>query len=201
MILIGLSVYTVTTALLVQLVYDVKLHRPVRLLRYVRPAMRSVIPLTLSCIAFIALLLAIISPIELFDFSVWTMLVIVFPAIAVIVLFLGAVFCVTAPAIAIERAGWKGLGRSASLTRSYRLPISGALFLMSVIYFLISTAGSMALVMGMPNDYYSFGPLLMVSLPTTIATVLLAILTSLIYARLRELKEGVSVDHLANVFE
>ncbi|WP_428648947.1 hypothetical protein [Roseibium sp.] len=197
----GLAVYALTTALLIQLVYDVKLRRPVRLRRYPGPALRATVPIVLSCIVVIALLAAIVYPIEIFDFSGTILLMIVLPTTLLIVLLVCTAFSLTPPAIVIERAGFRGLGRSIFLTRNYRLPIAGALFLMSIIYFFISTAQTLAIILGGFVESGEFALLMMVALPATIATVLLAILTSLIYARLRELKEGVSVDHLANVFE
>ena len=45
--LVDLVVYSVTTALLVQLAYDAKLNRPIKIGKYLRPALASIVPIAI----------------------------------------------------------------------------------------------------------------------------------------------------------
>jgi len=182
--LINMVVYAITTALLVQLAYDAKLSRPIKIGRYISPALSAAVPLSILTIV------------------VTILLVIGFMLLIVPGLWVYAVFSVLAPVIVIERVGFGGMGRSASLTKEYRWPIVGALILAFLLVMilqifamfvvgLIATAGTVGIVISV---------LLLVAI-STLGAGYLSILVSLIYARLREIKEGVSVDQIAAVFD
>ncbi|TYC70094.1 hypothetical protein FMN63_09310 [Stappia sp. BW2] len=183
-VLVSMVVYSITTALLVQLAYDAKLSRPVRLGRYFGPALSTVVPLAILTIV-VTILVGI------------GMAFLVIPG-----LWVYAVFAVMAPAVVIERAGFGGLSRSKYLTKEYRWPIAGALVLAIIcasilnlvalfVVGLIAAAGSIGMVIGV----------VLFAAISTVGAGFLSILVALIYARLREIKEGVSVDQIAAVFD
>jgi len=182
---IDIVVYSVTTALVIQLAYDAKLSRPIRIGRYFGPALSAIVPLVV--LSLVAGILATIGFVALIVPGIW----------------IYAVFAVVAPAVVIEGAGFGGLGRSAVLTKEYRWPIVGAFvlaFLVAIVVsavaiLLASLATSIGGVSGMIIAVILFTAL------STMSTGLISIVISLIYARLREIKEGVSVDQIATVFD
>jgi len=181
---INMVVYAITTALLVQLAYDAKLSRPIRIGRYISPALGAAVPLAILTIV------------------VTVLLVIGFMLLIVPGLWVYAVFSVLAPVIVIERAGFGGMGRSASLTKEYRWPIVGALILAFILVMILQVVAMF--VVGMIAMAGTVGMIISVILLVAISTLgagYLSILVSLIYARLREIKEGVSVDQIASVFD
>lgn len=97
------------------------------------------------------------------------------------------------PAIVFENAGWKGLTRAQELTAGYRWPLVGAVVLMGlVIVAMILFLSPLALMGG--------GGLVTVLFEGVISGLyyaLLAIFTALIYARLREIKEGMTTADIA----
>ena len=110
--IVNMVIYSITTALLVQLAYDTKLQRPVQIGRYFGPALSAVIPLAI--LSIVATTLAAIAAMAFIVPGLWV----------------AAVFSVLAPAIVIERVGFGGLSRSAALTKEFRWPIVGAMLLM-----------------------------------------------------------------------
>ena len=182
-ILISVVVYGITTALLVQLAYDAKLGRPIELGRYLGPALAAVVP-----IVVLGLVVGVLFMIGLTLF--------VIPG-----LWIYAVFSVLAPVIVIERAGFGALGRSAALTKEYRWPIVGALVLLILISIAINViAGFVINILSVIIGSIVLDVILSAAL-STIGAALGSIMVALIYARLREIKEGVSVDQIASVFD
>lgn len=182
-ILISIVVYGITTALLIQLAYDAKLGRPIQLGRYFGPAMAALVPLVvLGLVVGILFMLGLIA--------------LVIPG-----LWVYAVFAVVAPAVIIENAGFKAMSRSRELTKEYRWPIVGAIVLLMIISILINIVAEF--LTGIISAI--FGSLILdIILSAAISTIgagLGSILVALIYARLREIKEGVSVGQIAAVFD
>lgn len=174
--------YNITAALLVQLAYDAKLQRPVRFGRYILPTLTAILPIVLTGIA--------------------VTLLVVFASLALLVpgLWVYAVFSVTVPAIVIERVGFGCMSRSASLTKEYRWPIAGLLLLM--VLFTSGMSFAAPFFSSMAYDAGGLaGAIVFYLLVTTIATGLASLPLALIYARLREIKEGISVDQIASVFD
>lgn len=183
--LVQMVIYAVMTALLVQLAYDAKLDRPARLGRYFGPAMRAAIPI--AVLSVVAVLLTMIGMIALIVPGLW----------------IYAVFSVMAPAVTIEGSGFGGLGRSAALTKGYRWPILGALVLSAIVGILVNlvatfVVGMVAVAAG------GFGMLAGVVLYAAMMALgygFSSIVIALIYARLREIKEGIGIDRIVSVFE
>ena len=170
-----------------QFSYDAKLGRPYDLGRYVRSSVSAVpVIVILTLISSIVIGLAAV--------------VLILPG-----LWVYAVFSVMVPAVVIERAGFGGLARSTELTKGFRWPILGALILVGLC------TGVLTFVIGFLTGYIGssiagsvIGTVVMVlgvSALTAVSYGLSGIAVALIYARLREIKEGLSVDQIAAVFD
>lgn len=178
--LIQMVVYGLAVALLVQLAYAAKLGRAINIGAYIGPAFAAA-----PAIVVLSIVAAILFAIGL--------LALIIPG-----LWLYAVFFVMAPAVAIERVGFSGLGRSAQLTKEYRWPIVGLLLLLGLIL------GVMSFIAQALTGLFGggFAPALVVQIIISAFTSgISAIAVALTYARLREIKEGVSVDDIVGVFE
>lgn len=175
---VQMVLYGFIIALLTQLAYEAKLGRPVRLGAYFGPALSAVLPIAI--LSLVSITAATIAMIALILPGLWVY----------------AVFYVMAPAVVIEKAGFSGLGRSARLTKNYRWPIVGLFILIAIIFiavgfistFLSGILGSVVL------------GLLVTALINSIGSGIGGIAAALTYARLREIKEGVGVDQIVDVF-
>lgn len=182
-IIISIIVYGITTALLVQLAYDAKLGRQVRLSKYLGPAFAAIIPIVILGLV------------------VGVLFMIGFVLLVIPGLWIYAVFAVVAPAIVIEGAGFGGLGRSAALTKEYRWPIVGSFLLLILIMIVVELVAGF--LIGIVSTIFG-SVILDIVLSAALSTFgagLGSILIALIYARLREIKEGVSVDQIISVFD
>lgn len=182
-----LALYGVSIALLVQLAYDAKLGKTRALPDYFTPALKAALPIAI---------LAIVSGI-LVGFA--------FVALVIPGLWLYAVFSMMAPAVVIDKAGYRALGRSAHLTKGYRWPVLGVILVVGICSGLLSFVamfGFGIFVSLIGSGAFSI-ILTVVAMSAVYALVygLSGVSIALIYARLREIKEGVSVDSLASVFD
>lgn len=180
-LLVQLALYGITIALLVQLAYDTKLGRPVSIGRYFGPALSAAIPITI--LGLVIGVLAGLGTLALLLPGLW----------------IYAVYSVTAPVIVIEKAGFGGMGRSAALTKEYRWPILGAVILVGICSAVINFIG--LYIAGFFGAIGVVALMLVTAALTAVAYGLSGISIALIYARLREIKEGVGVDELASVFD
>lgn len=191
-VVIGNAVFVVALAVMVQAAYDAKLRRSIRTMAYLGGALRQIVPLLLC--SLVVLLLAYVAAILLLVPGLWVL----------------AVFSVVIPVVVIEGRGLASLGRSAALTKGYRWPIVGALILLSLCAMLLSLVLSLVTgVLGVAAMSVSggggglWGTLFATawqSLSTAATFGIPCIGVSLIYARLREIKEGASVESLTEVF-
>lgn len=177
----------VTTALLVQMAYDAKLQRPLKLGQYFGPALSAAVPIAILGIG--AGILTVIGFIALIIPGLW----------------IYAVYSMMPAAVVIEKVGFGGLGRSAALTKDYRWPIVGAFILLVIIGAMIGFVAMFLVGLMLSGTGISGGGLvvavLILALVTTIGAALGSISVALIYARLREIKEGASVRDIASVFD
>lgn len=127
-------------------------------------------------------------------------------------LYLAARYWVMAPAMLVEPAGWRALSRAAALSRSYRWSMVGGMIMLGVASIAIGLAGGALvslLTTGSANIFAAS------TVPTGLMGVLAAVLNSvltaliyalsavfggLLYARLREIKEGIGLESLQEVF-
>ncbi|MEL7105696.1 MAG: hypothetical protein AAGM21_07235 [Pseudomonadota bacterium] len=184
--LIGMVIYGLVTALLVLLAYDAKRGKSNTLGTYFMVALPAVVPIALMMI--VVTILASIGAIALLVGMFWVY----------------AVFYVMAPAAVIERAGFGALGRSAQLTKEYRWPIVGLFIVMIIITLLVQVVagflvGLLATVATSVVGMAVVGVLF--ALLGAIGYAIAGIAIALVYARLREIKEGVAVDDIAKVFD
>lgn len=186
-LVIGMAVYGIIIAMLIQLAYDAKLGRNGSLREYFTSALPP-----LFAIVVLSLVVAILAGLGMI-------------ALVVGGLWVYAVFYVFVPAAVIERTGFGSLGRSAGLTKEYRWPIVGLFLVMAIIIMVISfalTALSTGIIIGGEPSMATFiGLGVVLSAFSGLAYGLSGIATALTYARLREVKEGVAVDQIASVFD
>lgn len=175
----GVTVY----AFLVRYVYDYKTGNPASVTRSVVAAFAVFVPLA-AC-DFLATLVAFLG-----------LMAFILPG-----LYLFALWCVLVPSIVIENSRFQGFNRSAALTRDYRWPCVAAVALLLLTQFSLIwafdtwfgpmlTAGDSWSVAG-----YIVANAALNSLVITIA----AVMFTLIYLRLRDIKEGTA--WLADVFD
>lgn len=170
--------------------YDLKLGRRVRYGFYVKRAL-----VTLPLVILLGLIYYV--------FFLLGLVLLILPG-----LYFAARYYVFIPAILVERAGFSGLSRAAELSRHYRWPIVGAIILYFIVLILVGllmgalNAGAAA---GLLQPGISTASLLLLRLVEFLQTLMQyglgATFTALLYARLREIKEGVGVEDLASVFE
>lgn len=179
-ILITLVGSSIVTALIVRLAYDTKTGHEMRLGEYVSSTLAVLGPLLIcSILATLA-------------FMVGFMLLIV-PGIILMVM-----WSVLTPSIVIDRTGLASFGRSAELTRNYRWACLGALALMILCVIIIGVVFS--LVTGLLSDLGAPIAIGLEALSSGLSMAFTGIFSALLYARLREIKEGTSVEQLAEVF-
>ena len=183
--LVNVLVYGVVIAGLVQLAYDAKLGRPHKIAQYFSAAIATILPnvvqmLIVGILVGIGLVLLVIP-------GIWVM----------------AVFAVVVPALVIERVGFGAMGRSRFLTKDYRWPIFGTYILVWICAMLLNFAAIflVGLFIAGAGTFGLVIAALFQAILFSFSYGLSSIATSLIYARLREIKEGVSVDDLVAVFE
>lgn len=183
--ILQIVMFSIACAFLVQAAYDAKLGRPVRYGAYLAGALRHLLPLILCSIVM------------WIGFAIGFMLLIL-PGI-----WLAGVWAVAVPAIVIEGAGFSALGRSASLTKGYRWPIIGAMILLGLCMMLFSivlvmAAGAIVAAIGGVVGLVAGAILYAVVSAAGYGVFYVGI--ALIYARLREIKEGTGVEELTEVF-
>ena len=113
-------------------------------------------------------------------------------------LWLYGVWCVVVPAIVIERAGFASLGRSAE--RGYRWPCIGTLLLIMVCFLFITVVARMIGNVILGGAMTGFGGVIVNAIAGGLAMGLSGVSVAMIYARLREIKEGTSLEQIVEVF-
>lgn len=185
-VVIDVAISGVMTALLVQMAYDAKLGRPISLRSYITTA-TPVIPQ----IVVLSVLVGVMTLLGVF-------------ALIIGALWVVAVFYVVTPVIVIERGSYGSLARSAELTKEYRWSIVGVCLVFGFFNRLAGRIGDGLF----GSTYFATDQVTTFLLAGTayslligLAYALVGIATALVYARLREIKEGVAVDEIAAVFD
>ena len=175
--------YGMFTAMLVLMAYDAKLGRSRSIGGYLSSALGVLFPVIVMSLV-VALVLSL------------GFLALIIPGI-----WLYGVLAVTVPAIVIERADYGALGRSAALTKEYRWPVIGLLIIIGIIVAVFSgIIGAVVTMLG-SFGFGLAGTIVLTTLLNGLGYGLSSIAAALVYARLREIKEGVHVDQLAAVFD
>ncbi len=123
-------------------------------------------------------------------------------------LYILARFAVLLPVILVSRAGFRALGQTAHLTSDYRWSIVGLYLLFTLTIFLISLIPGIIIFFAQVALLAEGAPGTLVMMALSIVqwalsvaqTTLFAVLNTLLYARLRTIKEGVSTADLSEVF-
>ena len=183
--ILSVIVMNIVTGMITLAALDKWQGRPMTYARYFLMILQNILPLTvLTVVAALALMIGF-----LFFFI---------PG-----LYVSAMFFVLAPSVLVERAGFGGLSRSIDLTREYRWPIIGTMIVMFLVLIVISilfafVAGFFERAMSSEVLFWSakgaelFG--------NTIGYGIAAVFVAMVYARLREIKEGLGVEDLSKVF-
>lgn len=182
-------------ALSVTAAYDAKLGTRFRLGRYVSAGLGQIVPL-LVCWLIIMVLFSLTAPLFVVP-GLWVL----------------SVFSAVVPSIVIERSGFSALGRSIRLTKGYRWPIVGTLVVVGLGAMLLGIVISVAIAVGqfvlsplLTDPGHALGIVVAIaavvvqSLNLAIIYGLPCVAVALIYARLREIKEGTSVESMTEVF-
>lgn len=186
-VLLSWTISGIVTAAIVQMSYDARLNRPVKLGRYVAATIRN-----LPAIVVLSVVASLLSTLGL--------ALLVVPG-----LWLYAVYSVTVPAIVIEGSGFRALGRSAELTRNYRWPIFLALalvllFVVVIMFVVVSVASLNPLAFPASFYIYVYVAPILEAAGSALSYGLVGIAVAMVFARLKEIKEGVGVGDLVEVF-
>lgn len=187
LILIDAVFYGLTTALLVQLAYDAKSGRSHSLGTYIRSAVSAILHIII--LSVVVTVLTYIGALAFVIGAFWVL----------------AVFSVMVPAAVIERSGFGAMRRSATLTKDYRWPIVCAFIVVGVINGLLfgiaEFVAELALLVSPPGvgSLIAYG--VAMSSIAGLGFAYAGIVSAMVYARLREIKEGVDIDQLATVFD
>lgn len=182
---ISLVIYGVVTSLLIQLAYDAQLGRQGNMGSYLKAALPAVLPI--AVLALVVGILGMIGSIVIIG-GLW----------------IYAVFYVVAPVAVIERGGFGSMSRSAELTKEYRWPIVGLFILVAILSIIMQLAGTfiIGLMTGLADGIAGFVILgVIYALFTGVVYGFGGVIIALVYARLREIKEGVAVDQIVSVFD
>ncbi|WGI21255.1 hypothetical protein [Amylibacter sp. IMCC11727] len=183
--LLSLAIYGIVTAIIVQLAYDAKSGRGTNFGKYASTAVQTLVPNVI-----LTLVISILAG--------FGMIALIIPGI-----WIYGVFAVTIPVLVIERVGFGSMGRSAELTKEYRWPVIGTIIVIGIaagILNLIPTFIVQWLLGSLGSGSIAFLVVLS-ALLQTLSYGLVSIGLALIYARLREIKDGVGIEDLVGVFE
>lgn len=117
-------------------------------------------------------------------------------------LYLMAMWFVIVPVFIVEQSGMGGaISRSAQLSEGYRWPLVGLVLLYVILYVVIGAVSG-----GLQFVFAGMGGvgLILAAISTTVIAAFLycigSCLAALVYARLREIKEGTDVSEIADIF-
>lgn len=189
--------FYISVALVAQLTLDKTHGRPARTRQYFATAFRSLVPLT-----GLGLLASALFGVLFF----WIDTVpgpIAFALIAIGFCVLCALTLVV-PAMVIEGAKFRAFGRTAELSKGYRWPILGTLFLLVMCSVILLVLGTF--LIGVSNLFLTpgweiFSVLTILAVFVSLAFSFGGVGVGLIYARLTEMKEGAGPEALAEVFD
>lgn len=179
-------VFFIVLSLLTLAAYDAHQGKRMNFGGYVNTALRALVPIVvLSIIAIIATYVGFI-----FVFL---------PG-----LYIMAMFSVMTPAILVEKVGFRGLGRSMALTKHYRWPTLGAWIVIGIIALILSIPVAIAIGFFASTIFETghgiFALSLVSALTGAVGYGIMSVFAALLYARLREIKEGVGIEDLSEIF-
>lgn len=190
-----------------KIAYDAKCFNTVRASGYLKPALSAAPVVGLLTIAMGAALMLVQVSVVALSFASGLLTFFAFPVFVVAYLWTVSAFSLMPAAAVVEKAGFSSLKRSMALTKGYRLPVLGTIFLAGLCSVAIQIAVSiLTLLVTIAASLVSevFGAILSFASSLVAFALMigyLCIVTSLIYIRLREIKEGSGLDRIETVFE
>ncbi|NSX53298.1 hypothetical protein [Parasulfitobacter algicola] len=184
-------------AIIVQLAYDLRSNTPLRYTHYSKTAFRYLLPLTI--LSTVVSLLGGFGLVLLIVPGIW----------------IYAVWSVVTPAVIIEGKGFQGLARSAELTVSYRWPIIGLIMLAGLIVIICMAPLAYLSTYLIGLDFFAIDVLpsaasisnadiMLYIAINSLANALMygfsGVVIAMIYIRLREIKDGIATNNVAEVF-
>jgi len=183
-LLVSVVLGFVVSAVMALAAIDAVIGKRHALLEYLAQALRHIVP-----IVVIGMLVAIATGIGVVLF--------VLPG-----LYIAARYLPWTPAVVFENAGWSGLGRAQELTEGYRWPIVGAIVVLTLIIAALAVASAPALVaLAGADGRPGLAGLLLSAALGGLYYAFTSVFTALVYARLREIHEGLSVADIAALIE
>ena len=188
-LLVALVGSSLTTGMIVLGAYDAWLGNPSRAGAYVGAAFGAIVPLVL-----VSIITGILSGLGA--------LLLIVPG-----LYVAALFSVTTPAIVAEGAGFGAMGRSAELKSGYRWSIIGLFIVVFAIVFAIGALYQVIAGTVVDTNLFvastqqaavagSFWYQLVSAVVNAVTTAFIAVVTAVLFARLKEIKEGVGYEDL-----
>ncbi|MEM9140250.1 MAG: hypothetical protein AAGB15_10520 [Pseudomonadota bacterium] len=179
----GVILWGFSAAALTRAVYDIKMSGSASIGNALGTGLKYVVPVIL-----VVLVLYIV--------GVLASIALVLPGLYVM-----AMWFVIIPAVVVDGAGFGALGRSSSLTKGYRWPMVGYGVLFILLYvvvfvvmgglqFLFADMGTVGLILAAVASVMTYAFLYCIG----------SAMAALAYARLTEIKEGMSINQIADVF-
>jgi hypothetical protein len=180
LILLNLVVESLCEAMILYGTFQALRGRPVRIGESIGVGLRYTIPVVIASLA-----IGVVTGIGF--------ILLIVPGLIALTMFF-----VTEPAIVVERLGpFDGMGRSIDLTRGYRWPIFGLVFVVTIVSIVVGAIIGATLLHPETLLWYSIAVFVWEALARAYQSVLVAI----VYHDLRVLKEGIDLDRIASVFD
>ena len=198
--LLVFAAYFLMIAMIVRLSYDARIGHEIRIGSYFSSAIGAIVPIFLTSIVMWLCMVGIMFVVAVGGALLGTIGTVIFSIAGLIgATFLYVIWIAAVPSIVVEKQGVSSLARSMELTSGYRWQCLG-----SIVIMFLSILG-LSLVLGIVQVAFAaisgeFGGGIISLLSSGLALALTGIFIALIYARLREIKEGTSVESLAEIF-
>ncbi len=202
---ISLIGYSYISLVITLVAFDVKTNTNNRIGYYLSSGLKALFPAILLMIVVLIIVgIPIALMVLLANFLPLSMFLIG-PVGIFLVLYFYGMFSVINPSLVIEGTGFRSFSRSMELTRNYRRHIIGLYFVLLFVLFLLSSLFGIAIAFSLSSGSGGFGSTF--GIVTIIGQVLSAILVTyfaivvaLLFARLKEIKEGYGFVDVGDVF-
>lgn len=202
---ISLIGYSYISLVITLVAFDVKTNTNNRIGYYLSSGLKALFPAILLMIVVLIIVgIPIALMVLLANFLPLSMFLIG-PVGIFLVLYFYGMFSVINPSLVIEGTGFRSFSRSMELTRNYRRHIIGLYFVLLFVLFLLSSLFGIAIAFSLSLGSGGFGSTF--GIVTIIGQVLSAILVTyfaivvaLLFARLKEIKEGYGFVDVGDVF-
>jgi len=194
--------------------FDIKMGNAIRFTKYIGIAFRNILYIVgCSLIVWLVFVVALGGAVFLTGLTIAAippLSFVLFPALFVMGLYVFGMFSITYPSVVIEKSGLGAIGRSISLTRGYRWPIIG-LYAVSFIFVMVVfmvlgallafTAGVGVLATSGIAGLVSVVLIILNALMMAVLTGFAGVMLALVFARLKEIKEGFGFENIGSIFD